>query len=193
MEADGDVSGNDIGSGRVDDVNREPHRDAGMSGCGWTSRRARRMTTALGGSMPVPSRVPRFLTNARNVTLTGLGASDPKVDPVICLDRPLPPGVSETCGPTFYVITAVEVSVGEILNHATAADTPRAGWTQPRVRTSRRPGSAPADSNRNRDRGAGSRWPALCVWRVVVQQETAQVAVTPCAATARSGRWSSRW
>ena len=68
------------------------------------------------------------VTNTGNVTLTGVGVSDPKpgMSPVTCPTTTLAPSVSTTCTATYTTILA-DVNQGSIDNTATASGTPPSG------------------------------------------------------------------
>ena len=69
-----------------------------------------------------------LVTNTGNVTLTGVGVSDPKpgMSAVTCPTTTLVPTVSTTCAAT-YTATLADVNQGSIDNTATASGTPPSG------------------------------------------------------------------
>lgn len=74
------------------------------------------------------------LTNLGNVTLTGVGVSDPKVGPVSCAATALVPGASTTCvADVPYTVTESDVLAVGVVNTATGRATPPAGvsFTEP--------------------------------------------------------------
>ena len=68
------------------------------------------------------------VTNTGNVTLTGVGVSDPLpgLGPITCPAATLLPGIATTCTAT-YVVTAADMNAGSILNTAAAHGTPPTG------------------------------------------------------------------
>lgn len=65
----------------------------------------------------------RFVvTNTGNVTLSDVAVDDPKLGSVTCPETVLAPGESVTCtGDAPYVVTAADVTAGEVVNIATAS------------------------------------------------------------------------
>ena len=66
------------------------------------------------------------VSNTGNVTLTGIGVTDPTVAGVVCPDTTLAPGDTTTCTAT-YTLTQADVDAGEVVNTATASGTPPTG------------------------------------------------------------------
>lgn len=88
-----------------------------------------KLADANGASDPGDEISYRFVvTNAGNVTLTGVAVEDPKLGSVTCPVTVLGPGDSVTCtGDAPYVVTAADAEAGEVVNVATAtADGPEA-------------------------------------------------------------------
>ncbi|CAL8973791.1 hypothetical protein PROP_01254 [Propionicimonas sp. T2.31MG-18] len=67
------------------------------------------------------------VTNTGNVSLTGVGVSDPKVGPVTCAQAGLAPGESTTCSAADYTVTQADVDAGTVANTATGTGTPPTG------------------------------------------------------------------
>ncbi len=59
-----------------------------------------------------------IVTNTGNVSLTGIGITDPKVGPVSCPSTALAPGASMTCTRS-YALTQGDVDAGHVINTAT--------------------------------------------------------------------------
>src|SRR5262249_53700082 len=66
------------------------------------------------------------VTNAGDVTLTGIAVDDPKVGAVTCPQTTLQPGQATTCTGT-YTITQADVNAGSVDNTATAGGMPPSG------------------------------------------------------------------
>ncbi|MGY4719286.1 DUF7507 domain-containing protein [Naumannella huperziae] len=108
------------------------------------------------------------VTNAGNVTLTGVTLSDPLVAIADCPARTLAPGASFDCSAT-YTLTQADVDAGSVVNTATAIGTRPSGEQVDGTDTAtspveRRPGvrldkvaSTPIDANENGRVDAGDR------------------------------------
>jgi uncharacterized repeat protein (TIGR01451 family) len=66
------------------------------------------------------------VTNIGNVTMTGLGVSDPKVGPITCPATTLSPGVAMTCTASLTVSQG-DLDQGEVVNQADVVGTPPVG------------------------------------------------------------------
>ncbi len=66
------------------------------------------------------------VTNSGNVTLTGVGLSDPTLGSVTCPVSTLAPSDSTTCTKT-YTLTQPDIDTGSVTNTATASGTPPTG------------------------------------------------------------------
>ncbi len=64
------------------------------------------------------------VTNTGDVTLTGVGVTDPLVGQVSCPETTLAPGQSTTCSAAPYVVTPADANAQQVVNTATAVGTP---------------------------------------------------------------------